>query len=41
MKTLKVLIILLMIVSAYGVGVFMGWDAGVRDARNLETVQTP
>jgi hypothetical protein len=41
MKTLKVLIILLMITSAYGAGVLMGWDAGVRDERNLETVQTP
>ena len=41
MTTIKILSVLLLIVTAFGVGVFMGWDTGVRDARNLDTVQTP
>lgn len=38
---MKYLVVLTLIVFAYSAGVFMGWNAGVRDARNLETVQTP
>jgi hypothetical protein len=38
---MKYLVILTMIVIAYSAGVFMGWDAGVRDGQHLATVQTP
>lgn len=41
MTTIKIMSVLLLIVMAFGVGVVMGWDSGVRDARNLVTVQTP
>ena len=38
---MKYLLVLTMIVVSFSAGVFMGWDSGVRDAKNLETVQTP
>jgi hypothetical protein len=38
---MKYVLIFAMIVIAFSSGVIMGWDAGVRDGRNLETVQTP
>lgn len=38
---MKYLLVLTMIVVSFSAGVIMGWDSGVRDARNLDTVQTP
>ena len=40
MKTLLTIIVMFLITLSFGAGVFMGWDAGVRDARNLQ-VQAP
>lgn len=37
---MRYLITVLLIISAYGAGVVMGWDSGVRDAQNL-MVTTP
>lgn len=36
MLTPKIMSVLLLIVLAFGVGVVMGWDSGVRDAQHLE-----
>lgn len=33
--------VVLLITGAFGIGVLVGWDSGVRDAQNLITSQTP
>lgn len=33
---MKYLVVLALITIAFGAGVFLGWDSGVRDAHNLE-----
>lgn len=38
---MKTLGIILLITLAYGAGMMNGWDAGVRDARNLDSVSAP
>ena len=38
---MKYLLVVVLVVFAYSLGVINGWDAGVRDGQNLETVQTP
>lgn len=37
---MKYLLVMTMIVISFGMGVIMGWDSGVRDARSLYS-QTP
>lgn len=38
---MKYLVIMGLVIISFSAGVIMGWDSGVRDAKNLETVQTP
>lgn len=38
---MKIIGITLLIVFAYGLGMWNGWSEGVRDGHNLETVTTP
>lgn len=40
MKVIKILSIMLIVVCAYGTGVWMGWNTGVHDGQNL-MVTTP